>query len=81
MIDAKDVRGLKLARVEFGRRGIDISRADLRVQRGILTIRGVLLKGNIRSIDDFKVELEHAFRHLKGRTEIRDIQMEAMILN
>ncbi len=76
MADPNDVRGTKVARTELSKRGIDISRCDLRVKHGNLHIKGQIgaLKGSM--IKDLKTEMELISRVLKQRSEIRDVILD-----
>jgi len=74
-----DIRGSKIARNEFSRRGIDISRADIRLTRGVLHVQGVLGTGGMRQ-DDFKATMELVLKVLKSKPEIRDVVINAAYL-
>jgi hypothetical protein len=75
-----DIRGSKIARNEFSRRGFDISRADIRLARGVLHIQGVLGAAGMRP-DEFKAALETAVKVLKSKPEIRDVVINAAYLS
>ncbi len=54
-MDVNDLRATKFARSAFGKRGIDISMADVRVLHGVCFVRGklkVLPKWDIKSIEN-----------------------------
>jgi len=80
MHDERDVRAQKLARNEFSRRGIDISRADLQVRHGILTVRGVIGVPHSIQHDDFKHEMELIQRMLRSRPDFRDVVIDAIFM-
>ena len=42
MADEKTVRGMKAARTEFSKRGIETGRADIRMTHGTIYVRGVV---------------------------------------
>jgi hypothetical protein len=81
MVDVNDVRALKLARSEFSRRGLDISRADMHVSKGILSVRGTITPYQGQKIDDLKHEIDLVTKHLRGRHEIRDVILELAYLS
>ena len=76
MVDVNDVRGLRLARTELSKRGIDTMRADLRVMHGILYIRGTVppLVGHV--CHDVRHEVEHIAGLLRQKPEIRDVVVD-----
>jgi hypothetical protein len=76
MANEQDVRGLRVARSELARRGVDIARADLRVLRGTLYIKGQVSAMRGSSIKDIKTELEHIGRLLRQRPDIRDVVID-----
>ncbi len=76
MANETDVRGLRVAGSELSKRGIDVSRADLRVLRGTLYIKGQV--GVIRgsAIKDLSIELEHIGRLLRQKPDIKDVVID-----
>lgn len=76
MVDQNDFRGQRIARTEFARRGVDISRADLYVMHGILYLRGEVKPMPNSNIADMTVEMGLITRILRQRPEIRDIVLE-----
>lgn len=73
--DPDDIRGMKAARQEFSRRGIDVSRCDVSVRNGICHIRGNVgrLTGNEPNL---MAEVEHAAKAIRQRSEIKDVLVE-----
>lgn len=76
MVDQNDFRGQRIARSEFARRGIDISRADLYVMHGVLYMRGQIKPMKSASFTDFEHELGLVQKILRQRPEIRDLVMD-----
>lgn len=77
MKDPNDVRGTKAVRNILSRRGIDISRADVRVFKGHCDIRGVLsvIKG-AAEIDNLEDEMPEIIKLIRRKPEIRDVNLE-----
>ena len=75
MVDPNDKRGVKAARQEFSRRGIDLSRADVRVSNGVCTVRGTVsrLVGNEPNL---RSEVEIAAKVIRQKSEIRDVVLD-----
>ena len=76
MVDQNDVRGQRIARTEFARRGVDISRADLYVMHGILYMRGEIKPMPKSLILDMNSEMGIITKILRQRPEIRDIVLD-----
>ena len=75
-MDISDLRGTKLARTAFGKRGIDISLADVRVQHGVCFVRGALKalpKWDIHSIEARAREIANILRR---SAEIKEVILE-----
>jgi len=77
MADVSDVRAQKLARSEFARRQVDISRAQVNAHHGVLYIRGEILPMIDASYSDIESELNLIARILRQRGEIRDVVIDA----
>lgn len=75
MVDPNDIRGAKAARSELARRGIDVSRADVRVSRGICTIRGLVCRC-VGNEPNLMAEMHQAAKAIRQRSEIREVVME-----
>lgn len=80
MVDPKDVYALKCVRAEFSKRGIDTSRADVRVAHGICHIRGTLTKMPHAVFEDLDEEVHHLCKAIRQRPEIREVSLEAISL-
>ncbi|MFN8219088.1 MAG: hypothetical protein U0S12_03020 [Fimbriimonadales bacterium] len=76
MADPHDVAGTKLVRSTFARRGIDTSRADLRVLHGVAYIRGTIGVVRGSGITDLRAETEHIARILRQKPGIRDVVLD-----
>ncbi len=76
MKDVKDVQGLRMARTELSKRGIDTTRADVRMMHGVLQIRGRVGVAKSSNIVDLKSEMELIARILRGKSEIRDVVLD-----
>ena len=76
MVDQNDFRGQRIARTEFARRGVDISRADLYVMHGILYMRGEIKPMPKSLILDMNSEMGIITKILRQRPEIRDIVLD-----
>lgn len=78
MVDPKDVHALKAVRAEFSKRGIDCSRADVRVHHGVCHIRGTLSKMPHAAFEDLDEEIHHLVKVIRQRSEIRDVSLEVV---
>ncbi len=76
MVDQNDFRGQRIARAEFARRGIDVSRADLYVMHGVLYMRGSVKPMPNATFTDMASEMGLVMKILRQRPEIRDIVAE-----
>jgi hypothetical protein len=76
MVDQNDFRGQRIARAEFARRGIDVSRADLYVMHGVLYMRGAVKPMPNATFTDMTSEMGLVMKILRQRPEIRDIVAE-----
>ena len=76
MVDQNDFRGQRIARSEFARRGIDVSRADIYVMHGVLYMRGSIKPMPNATYTDLGHELALVQKILRQRPEIRDLVME-----
>lgn len=66
---------MKAARQELSRRGIDVSRADVNVRRGVCSIRG-LVGRLVGSEPNLMPEIMQAAKAIRQRAEIRDVVVE-----
>jgi len=80
MADINDVRALRAARTEFSKRGVDITRCDIRMHHGILHVRGAVSVAKGSFIKDLKTEVEHIGRILRQKAEIRDVVIDCQYL-
>lgn len=76
MVDQNDFRGQRIARAEFARRGIDISRSDLYVMHGVLYMRGEVKAMPNATYNDLAAEIGLVTKILRQRPEIRDLVLE-----
>jgi hypothetical protein len=76
MVDEKDVRGLRQARSELSKRGIDIARTDLQLRHGVLMVRGTVAPMPGSNIKDVRIEMDHIARLLRQKPEIREVIMD-----
>jgi hypothetical protein len=76
MVDQNDFRGQRIARAEFARRGIDISRSDLYVMHGVMYMRGEVKAMPNANFNDIGHELALVTKILRQRPEIRDIVLD-----
>jgi hypothetical protein len=76
MTDQKDVHGLRMARSELSKRGIDTSRADIRVMHGVCYIKGIITAAKGSEIKDIKLEMEHLRHILRQKPDIRDVVLD-----
>lgn len=79
MKDPNDVRGTKAVRNILNKRGIDISRCDIRVFKGHCDIRGVLQTLKNSDIVDLNQELPELIKLIRRKPEIRDVNLEVTI--
>ena len=63
----------------MARRGIDVSRCDLRVTHGVCYVRGLVqaMKGVV--IPDLKSEMDNIAKVLRQKQDIREVVMELTI--
>ncbi|MBS1718035.1 MAG: hypothetical protein JSS72_09930 [Armatimonadetes bacterium] len=76
MASIDDVRGTKAARSAFGKHGIDLTMADVRVQHGVCFVRGqlkALPKWRMPSVEH---EAERTASLLKRTPEIKEVVLE-----
>lgn len=78
MADPKDVSGTKYARQVFGRRGIDLTLADIRCLHGVVYLRGTVSIVRGASVHDLKAECELIAKILKTRPDIRDVVLDCV---
>jgi hypothetical protein len=76
MADHKDVHGTRIARTELSKRGIDTSRADVRVAHGVCYIKGLISPVAGSAIADIRTEMEHIRHILKQKPDIRDVILD-----
>lgn len=72
----QDVHGLRLVRTELSKRGIDTSRADVRVMHGVCYIRGIVDTDPGSTIPDLHTEMEHIRHILRQKPNIRDVVLD-----
>lgn len=72
MADPNDVAGTKALRQELSKRGLDTTRADMRVTHGVAYIRGSVgtIKGGPQ---DVRAELEIIAKVLRTKPMIKDV--------
>ena len=76
MHDPRDVHALKIARAEFARHLLDISRCDMQCRAGILTVRGMLSRmGGHPEVDPHR-EAECLKNALRQRPDFRDVVID-----
>jgi len=78
MANEDDVRGTKYARSEFGRRGVDLTQADLRVMHGICYVRGSVRALRSSNITDLRAEMEKIAKVLRTKQEIKDVVLDCI---
>lgn len=76
MADPADVAGSKLVRKEFGKSGLDITYADLRVTHGVAYIRGNVSINKSTPVTDPKLEMDRVVRILRQRPGIKDVVVD-----
>lgn len=76
MHDPRDIHAIKLARAEFARHMLDVSRADLQCRGGILTVRGMVGRMSGHPEVDPRHETEILRTALRQRPDIRDVVMD-----
>jgi hypothetical protein len=74
--DPKDVDSLRHVRTELSKRGIDTSRADVRVMHGVCHIRGVVIPTKDATFEDIRLEMEHIRHILRQKPGIRDVVLD-----
>jgi hypothetical protein len=78
MANEEDVRGTKAARSEFGRRGIDVTYADIRCMHGVCYIRGTVKAIRGSNIPDIRAEMEKVGKILRSKPEIKDVVIDCI---
>ena len=76
MVDPNDSRGVKSARQELSRRGIDVSKATVSVRNGICTIRGHVSRMSGAYEGGLGEEINSAVKAMRQRTEIKDVVLD-----
>jgi hypothetical protein len=76
MADHKDIHGLRMARTELSKRGVDTTRADIRVMHGVCYIKGIVSPIAGSSIKDIRTEMEHIRHILRQKPDIRDVVID-----
>ena len=81
MASIEDVRAIKAARNAFGKWGIDVTHADIRLHHGIVQVRGLLkpLKGF--AITDLRAQTENVSKALRGSNGIKDVVIDCQMRN
>ena len=79
MSSPADVGASKAARRMFGKRGIDVSGADVRVHHGVCAVRGVvgLIKG-VEVSGDIKEVTQQVCNLLRRRPDIREVTLDVI---
>jgi hypothetical protein len=78
MANEDDVRGTKSARSEIGRRGIDVTQADVRVMHGVCYVRGAVKAIRGSNIPDIRVEMEKVAKILRQKPEIKEVILDCI---
>lgn len=81
MADPNDVVATKLARREFNKHLVDVTRADIRVNHGTVFIRGTIQAQRGSHYQDVEEECQRIVRILKQRPEIRDVIVDCTYRN
>lgn len=76
MVDQNDFRGQRVARAEFGRRGLDIARCDVSVLHGVCYVRGEVGALPGATFDSLERQIELMQKVLRQRPEIRDVVLD-----
>lgn len=76
MADPHDVSTTKMVRRDFGRSGLDITYADIRVLHGVVYIRGTVSVNKSTDVEDPKAEMERVARLLRQRAGIKDVVVD-----
>lgn len=75
----EDLRASKYVRALFARRGLDVSRCDIRVNHGVCYVRGQVQKMGGVVIPDMDAEIENCAKVIRGRSEVRDVVIDVAI--
>ncbi len=78
-MSVEDLRASKFARSLFAKRGLDVTRCDIRVNHGVCYIRGQVQRMSGIVINDLEAELENCAKVLRGRSEIKDVVLDVAI--
>jgi hypothetical protein len=73
MVDEKDVHGLRQARSEMSKHGLDLAGADLQMRHGVLFVRGTIGCVPGSNLEDPKHEIEHLARILRQKPDIHEV--------
>jgi hypothetical protein len=71
-----DRHAMKAARSVLTRKGIDLTRADVRVQRGVCYIRGYIGVNPGVVIANLETEMEQAAHVIRQKPDIRSVILE-----
>lgn len=72
----EDIRASKMARSLFAKRGVDATRADIRVNHGVCYIRGLLSKMAGVAFSDLEAEVENIAKVLRSKPEVKDVVID-----
>ena len=81
MADPNDVIATKLTRREFNKHHVDVTQADIRVNHGVVFVRGTVQAQRGSHYHDVEEECQRIARILKQRPEIRDVVLDATYRN
>jgi hypothetical protein len=76
MADPHDIHGTRMARTELSKRGVDVTRADVRVMHGVCYIKGMVSAMPGKTIPDLHAEMEHIRHILRQKPDIRDVILD-----
>ena len=76
MADPNDVFVTKIARREFNKHLVDITRTDIRVSHGTVFIRGTIQQQRGAHYHDVEEETLRIVRILRQRPEVRDVVLD-----
>jgi ClpP class serine protease len=81
MADPNDVLVTKLARREFNKHLVNMSMADIRVNHGVVYVRGTIMAQKGAHYANVEEETARIARILRQRPEVRDVVLDCTFRN
>lgn len=76
MADINDVRSTKYARSLLGKKGLDLTQADVRCQHGVVFIRGMLKRAPKQEVKNVEEATAAAAKAIKNSPHVKEVVLE-----